>query len=200
MQMKGYASIVLAALLTLGASNCTRGVRLDTAMAAVDAGDFTAIVEGCGHQPVVGYTYCRKQEGEATNDKITFIAPPSSCLGSEPCSSLKVFYPDGSPTLGLDFPKKTGRLAIGWSDLTKKPTFDSGDRGFWPFVTTVRYLGEDGKERTSVAEGEIRLRVYRNGYLPLNEVREDQAYAWKWASGGFIYRMTTGARAYAGVL
>ena len=57
-------------------------------------GDSTAIVEGCGNRPIVGFTYCRQMEGEAADKAIIFVAPPSKCKADH-CAFLKVWNSHG---------------------------------------------------------------------------------------------------------
>lgn len=176
-------------------NSCTSGLALDKEIGAVEAEDLTALVQGCGNQLVSGYTYCRKMEGEATNESITFVAPISNCKNGE-CTELKIFYPDGSPSYGYVFKKGESKHVVKWTTLTKKNTFDVQDRGFWLFTYRIKFIDTDGRERETVTEGEIRLRVYRQAYIPLHEVPEDRNYVWKFNFDGVNVRMTTGGRTY----
>lgn len=192
--------LTVLALLCLGASSCsTAKLMPDSAIAAMDGGDATVIIEGCGSQPVVGYTYCRVGEGDTSLQSVRLHVPPAQC-GQAPCVTWKVFFPNGEPTLGGSVPQGQTSVEISWRDLVKKERFSIGDRGFWPILLEVHWVDRDGRERTSFAEGELRLRVMRQGYLPLHEVREDRAYSWQWASAGFVFKSTTGMRAFAGTV
>lgn len=196
-QIKRCAWVPLVAIFALGASQCNT-VRVDSsAVFAAEAGDKTVIIEGCGNQPVVGYTYCRVREGDPTTGKITFIAPPVKC-NTKPCVSFTLFFPDGSPSLGFQLPDNTTRLDVPWSDLTKTIGFNRQQRGFWPVVMRWKWLSAaDGREYESYAEGEIRLRVLSANYLPLNEIHDDPNFAWAWVDGKKHFKMTTAGRAAA---
>lgn len=186
----------LLAFLALGASECSHAVKPDiSAITAAEAGDKSVLIEGCGSQPVVGYTYCRMREGTPTNGSITLIAPPTDC-GEESCVSFTLFMPDGSASLGYQLPKKITRQEVAWKDLVKTASFQKSQRGFWPVVMKWRWLSAiDGKPYESYAEGEIRLRVVAASYTPLHEIHEDPNFVWKWSEGKINYRMSTAGRA-----
>lgn len=184
---------IIGVLAVLGCSNMR--VRQDPLSTAQYAGDKTALIEGCGHQPVAGYTYCRVFEGGATNQSLVFLAPPVKCL-SPTCVYIKVLRPTGEPTLALSFRKGETRMSVPWSDLISRPTFEVEDRGFWPFVYQIKYLDQDGFERTLVTEGEIRLRVLKKDYQPLHETAHDPSFTWEFIEGGSKIKMTTGGRTY----
>lgn len=187
--------IAMVFLTFLGASNCgVKRLKPDTGVSAVVAGDSTALVEGCGNQPVAGFTYCRKQEGDATGEKLWFHAPPAECPGDDPCVSLKI-YRQGEEPLGFVFPQGTVKLGVEWKRLTGKNTFDRLDRGFWPYDYTIRWLGEDKREHVTFVDGEVRLVVFTADYVPLHEARDDPNFAWKWSEGDCLFAMTTGGRA-----
>lgn len=192
------ALLVLAlALTSVGASRCA-GVRLDTAMAAIEGGDMTALIEGCGNQLVSGYTYCRVREGQvATTDTLFFVSPVVKC-NTKPCVTFKVYFPDGSPTLGGSIPEGQTRVGILWKDIVKRDTFELGDRGFWPYTYEVHFMDPQGLEHTMRSEGEIRMRVISKAYVPLADVAEDSNFAWRWIENGTPVKLTTGARTYIG--
>jgi hypothetical protein len=195
--MKHKIALLMTALICLGGS-CARGIRPDQAIAAIAAGDYTALIEGCGNQLVSGYTYCRKVDGVSTDELLYFVAPATECLSKTSCVSFKVFNPDGSVAFGGEVPRGTTRVAIKWSDLTKKPVFTNQDRGFWQFIYDIKWLDLDGNERMTRSLGEIRLRVLPKTYLPLNEVSSDPNFVWQWSENGVVVKMTTGARTYVG--
>lgn len=164
-------------------------------ISAIEAGDVTALVQGCGNQLVSGYTYCRKMEGENTSEVVAFVIPSSRC-GEDSCAEVKIFYPDGSPTYGYQFRKGETIHRVKWSDLTKKNHFDVDDRGFWPYTYRIKWLDFEGKQRETITEGEIRLRVLRQGYIPLHEVQGDSNFVWNFKFDNTQVRMTTGGRTY----
>jgi hypothetical protein len=165
-------------------------------MAAAEAGDYTALIEGCGNQLVQGYTYCRVREGDPTSGKIKIVVPPTQCKRPDACAFYKIYFPDGSPSIGGAIPKGETSAEIMWSDIAKKPIFSVGDRGFWPFTTEIYWLDPDGNERMTFAEGEMRMRVYRKEYEPLNQVQMDSNFVWMWEEKGVFVKSTTGARSY----
>ena len=164
-------------------------------MAAVEAGDFTALIEGCGNQLVPGYTYCRKQEGTATADqKITLVAPATE--KKKVAATYKIFFPDGSPSLGGSFNPNSTRVDISWKDLTRRATFEVNDRGFWGVLIEVNYVDNEGNSQRILVEGEIRMRVLKANYVPLNDVQDDPSYSWKWKHNSLNVAMTTAGRTY----
>jgi hypothetical protein len=184
-------------LACMGMSSCTQAVRPDSAMAAVEAGDFTVIIEGCGNQPIVGYTYCKVTEGDATAVPITIHVPPVQCREAQ-CVFWKVYMPDGTPDLGDAVPKGQTTVQLSWTKLLHRDKFWAGDRGFWPVSLEVHWVDSDGHDRSSFAEGEIRLRVLKLGYTSLDGIKDDVNFVWRWATGGYEMAETTGMRAYTG--
>lgn len=178
------------------AASCTKGVRLDTAMAAIEAGDKTAPIEGCGQQLQDGVLVCRKTEGDASQDQIVFVGPPAECAGKDPCVTFKIFYPDGSPSYAGSIPRGMTRIPVPWEQLLKRSTFEKNDRGFWGYSYAIRYLGPDGKERMTYSDGFIFLVVTSQGYTSLHELPDDPNYAWSWVEDGAQVKLTTGARVY----
>lgn len=186
----------LIAFCAMGASQCAHTVEPDISpVFAAEAGDKTVIIEGCGSQPVVGYTYCRMREDVATQGKITLIAPPTECP-EDSCASFIVYMPDGSPSVGYQLKRGVTRQDVLWKDLVKTDTFQKSQRGFWPVVMRWKWMSAaDGKEYESYAEGEIRLRVMAANYSALNEIHDDPNFVWAWTDGKQHFRMTTAGRA-----
>lgn len=190
--------IVLLLFGCMGNSSCSIAkLNPDAAMAAVNGEDKTVIIEGCGSQSVVGYAYCRVFEGSVASQGIVLHVPPAQCV-TKPCVEWKVFFPNAQPSLGGAVPDGVTTVPIAWKDLIKKDVFSPGDRGMWGVRLTVRWIDVNSREQTSVADGEVRLRVLRKEYIPLHEVKEDPAFAWSWISNGRLMRYTTGMRAYTG--
>ena len=106
--------LLFSMVFLVGANSCSKIV-IDEGMSAVEGGDYTALIQGCGSQLVVGYTYCRKREGDLTDESIILVAPKVKCK-SEQCVSYKIFFPDGSPTIGGMFGKEETSKRILWSD------------------------------------------------------------------------------------
>jgi hypothetical protein len=189
--------ILFVLFILVACSSCnTAQTQPDTSpLVAIEGGDLTALVQGCGNQLVSGYTYCRKMEGDNTNENITFVVPTTKC-NQDSCAELKIFFPDGSPTYGYVFKKGETAHRVLWSSLTKKTTFDVDDRGFWPFTYRIKWIDNKGQVRETVTEGEIRLRVLRQGYISLHDVADDMNFVWKFKYDGVEVKMTTGGRTY----
>jgi hypothetical protein len=166
-----------------------------TASTVLD-GDATGLVEGCGNQPIVGFTYCRAQEGTAANQSIWFIGPPAKCEQAEACVFIKVWDGQGQLVWGGSIPKGQTRVGVPWVKLLSGPVFELAHRGFWTWNMQVYWLDPEGKERVATSQGDIVVRVYRKGYLPLNEVASDPNFVWSWYDGKCEYRLTAGLRAY----
>lgn len=164
-------------------------------MAAVEANDTTAIIEGCGNQPIAGYTYCRRRDGSPTESVVSFIVPPVDC-GLDSCVNIKVYRPDSEIALGLNIPKGQTRLDVPWKMIVGRNQFTLGDRGFWPVIYQITYLDEKGRDKLLVVEGEIRLRVYSKDYLPLHESLDDPAFKWEFIESSTKIKMTTSGRTY----
>jgi len=189
--------LIMCLFAFLGAGRCSLvQVTPDTIMSAVEAEDYTVLIEGCGNQLVPGYTYCRVREGDSTGHNIALVGPPTVCKKPDACIFYKIYFPDGSPSIGGGIPKGQTKVEIPWTDLTKKTQFEVGDRGFWPITMEVYWIDPDGNEMQSFAIGEIRLRVFRQEYLPLNNVASDPNFVWVWNQDGLTVKMTTGIRAY----
>ena len=181
-----------------------RAVQPDAVQDAILAGDATGLVEGCGNQPVVGFTYCRLVEGDAADQTISFIGPPAKCNDPDSCVFIKVFNQAGQIAWGGSIPKDQTRVYVSWRKLLgcQDPPatcqFQVGNRGFWTYDHEVHWIDPDGHDRKSISQGDIVLRVYHQGYTPLDKVEADPNFVWSWVDGNFIYHMTTGLRAYVG--
>lgn len=161
------------------------------------SGDATALAEGCGQQPSPLGMFCRLVEGEVAPKSIFLIAPPALC-DREVCAFVKVWNNQGVLVFGDSIPKGKTRIEVPWKTLLGRETVAKDDHGTWAFNTTVYFKGTDGLERVSVAQGDIVLRVFQAGYVPLAEVQNDPAFVWTWADNGFLYRVTSGLRAFVG--
>lgn len=171
--------------------------RLDTNTAStVLDGDATGIVEGCGNQPIIGFTYCRVTEGDNASQSIYFMGPPARCDRKEGCVFIKLWNNSGQLVWGDVIPKGSTRVGVPWKVLLSSPTFEIGHRGFWTWNTEVYFKGPDGRERVSKSQGDIVLRAYRKGYAPLHNVEFDPSFVWSWTEGDYLYKMTSGLRAF----
>ncbi len=186
--------ILLIALLVVG---CVHRVAMDNAMGAVEGGDKTALVGGCGNQLVPGYAYCRVREGANADMELTFVAPPAWCKDKAGCVSLRVYDGEsGNPVFTHVFEPKKLIKKVKWSTLIADDKFIKGDRGFWPFQYKINFKDKKGRARTAYTEGEIRLRVYDKKYEPLNNAALDKNYVWVWNTESTEIKMTTGGRTY----
>jgi hypothetical protein len=176
-----------------------KSVDVDQVVSPLIAGDATAIVEGCGQQPIVGYTFCRVQEGDAANQSLSLIAPPAQC-DDDPnaCAFIKVADRSGQIVWGAQFKKGITRVTVPWSTLVGSAQFTALQEGFWQYQLEVHWLDPDHHARISKAQGSIALEVYKKGYVPLDRVSGDPNFVWEWQDGAFEYKMTSGLRAYVG--
>ncbi len=187
------ASIVSAALLLVASGCGVSRVKPDQGVSPAAAGDSTAIVEGCGNQPVPGFTYCRFSEGELASQSLSFVGPPADCPG-ESCVFVKVFNQAGQLAWGGSIPKGNTRVSIPWKTLLATDRFQLEMRGAWSFVIRVLWRDTNGHDRVSVAKGDVFLRVLPKAYQPLNAVSSDPNFGWEWREGGHRYRMTSSLR------
>jgi hypothetical protein len=193
--------MIIFVVLLFTACACLRSSRLimDNGISAVEGGDATAIVTGCGNAPIVGYTYCRKTEGDSTVEKLVFHAPTQSknCPNGSPCTTGKIFRPDGS-VIGLTFEEGSNTSVVTWEEILQAPKFEKFDRGFYLFFIETEFTDSTGQRRTIFQEGEIRLRVLGKGYIPLHEVPNDRNFGYTWKSNGYIMKLTSKGRAFVG--
>lgn len=176
-------------------------VAADPVIAPIVAGDPTAIVQGCGAQPIVGFTYCRIVEGDAADQNIDFIGPPAKCNNPDgttgtACAFVKVYNQSGQLAWGGSIPKGQTRVSVPWTTLLGAPQFQQANRGFWSWLLEVHWTDPDHHDRVTVTQGEIRLAVYKSGYIPLDTVSSDPNYVWTWIDGNSTYHMTSNLRAY----
>lgn len=158
----------------------------------------TVPVQGCGHQPIAGFTYCRKTEGYSTKENLTFFAPMVIC-DKPPCVLLKIYAPNGEPTLSLAFNERETLKNVLWQSLTGSPAFVQSNRGLWLYCLEITFNGPDKIEHKSIACGEIRLRVLNKDYTPLHNSKSDVNYAWIWKENAWIMKMTTNGRVFIGI-
>lgn len=186
-----FLVLILAFILT----SCD-SIKIDEAMSAVEGRDKTALIESCGTQLIVGFTYCRVTEGSSANKSIVLVAPITNC-SKDSCVFYKFFSPNGEIIFGGSFPKNSNKIQVKWSDLVKRETFSAGDRGYWGMIYEIYWNDSEGREMVTMSEGELRLRVVKEGYKPLHEVKDDPNFTWFYNDqSGVEVKMTTGARAY----
>lgn len=221
----GFALIGLTTGLSIQGCATGRVAQDAVTESAVANNDSTAIIQGCGSQPSVGFAWCRKQEGDSTDDTLTFLAPPAKCNRPN-CAFIKIFDNQGDLVYGEPFPKEGSRLDVKWMTILSQKkdkiviqkndgapltppsqsvdVFNLSQRGFWSWNLEVYYIGEDGRERSSKAQGDIVLRVYKKNYVPLHAVSDDPNFSWEWTeknlfSADWDVKYTSSLRAYVGI-
>lgn len=185
----------LAVTMSLGCAH--KGVEEDSSLEPIIANDTTLIIEGCGHAPIIGYTYCRKIDGQSTTDSLVFHVPPTNCGKSE-CIYVKILMPDGSPAVGLSAKSGETKLEVSWKTLLKREVFQAGDRGLWIVLVEIHYLDSLGVLKKTLIEAEIRLRVLATGYISLLNVEEDPNFIWLWQNNDRKFKMTSNGRSFMG--
>ncbi len=139
--------------------SCNSAIIVDSSVASIAANDTSAIIKACGHQPIVGYTYCRFNEGlDANNTFLTFISPIT-----KEGRSLTIFRSGATP-LTYGFLDDKEYIKVPWSALIDNPTFETFNDSFFGFRIRINWKDEDGNLRQTFQDGEIRLRVIKSGY------------------------------------
>lgn len=202
-------------LTTPWALGCARGrvtPDLVSESSAMD-NDATVVIQGCGNQPIVGFTYCRVAEGDSTDDKIYFLGPPSRCQ-REACVFMKVYDNQGTQVWGGSVPRGKTQIGVSWRELlsqsqglentqTSQAYFDLSHRGFWSVNQLVYWRDKDGNERQSQAQGDIVLRIYKQSYTPLQEIADDPNFVWKYFMSyqkkDYLIKTTSSLRSYVAV-
>ena len=180
-------------LILLCIVSCS-SVVIDRSMGAIDANDTTAIIQGCGNQAIVGYTYCRKSVGDSTQDFLIMIVPQTKC-NKPPCAEYKIFSPDLQPIIGDFFSSTSSTAKVYWNQITGKTTFDQNDLGIFPFEYKIRYLNDQNQEGAFYMQGEIRLRVLASGYQSLEDTVNDSNFTFFNTYNGYQLKATTSGRA-----
>jgi len=178
--------------------SCSHTRILDS-QSAIQANDLTAILSGCGQQLAgSGFLVCREAEGTTTQNEFLIVhTPPDLECKSEACTFVKIFFTDGRPTLEKSIPKGQALVKIPWTEIVKKPLFDLSDRGTYSVSIRTHYLGPDGIERITFAEGRILMLVVRKEYTSLIENEQDEAFYWIWKTQhNQTIKATTGYRVY----
>ena len=166
---------------------------------AVDGNDLTALISGCGAQLAhSGYLVCRQVESQPTREAfLVFHTPPQLNCQEEFCTYIKVFLPDGRPTLEKAIPKGESSIQVYWNELTDQETFSLSDRGFYGVSVTTYYLGPEGKRLKTFSSGLIFMHVTRKQYTSLFENEFDENFVWIWKTQYYqTLKVTTGYRAY----
>lgn len=184
--MRSIAFIVLSA--------CAAAVD-DAGPYALEAGDPTALLSGCGEVASVGHIYCRFPEGWMPSGEIVVSFPASRC-GEPVCGSVMIYGPDGARVVNRPIEPETTYAIIPWRSLVGDQPLERHRRGFWPVVARWRWLNADGLVEETIVEGEIRLRVHAGNYRPLGA---GDAARWRWNVGRVTFAVTTKGRAWVSV-
>jgi hypothetical protein len=189
---------VLLLFPLLGCS-CSSPPKLIDPQNAIDYGDLTAIMSGCGQQLASsGYLICRENEGKTSkNEYLVVHTPPGLDCESDTCTYVRVFFPDGRPTLEKSIPKGQALIQIPWSELINKDVFDLTDRGFFSVSVTTHYKGPDNTKLKAFASGMVFMHVVRKAYTSLIENEDDENFTWIWKTeNNQTLKVTTGWRVY----
>lgn len=152
-------------------------------------------VDGCGHQWIPGYAMCKVKAGSVANRRL-YIANIKANCDEDACVSYKIYHPNGDVAFGGTIPNNEPYASIPWVSLIKKDHFQKGDRGFWGVIIEVKWKDAEDRERTAIGEGEIRLRVYDEKYIPLEESENDPRFVFSQKIDGQTIKYTTGLRTY----
>lgn len=193
-------------LLSLMGVDCSHiAVQPDAEASALSGLDETGLIDGCGTQLQDGFMVCRMMEGPVDQKSIFFVGPPAQCAETDAqgnpvdsCVHFSIYFPNGNPSLDGKIPRGQTRVPVLWKDLVKKDTFAKGDRGFWSYDYTIKWIDPDGKEQSTFVQGELILRVYTQDYKPLHDSPADPNFVWQWTENGAPVAMTTGGRVYVG--
>jgi hypothetical protein len=201
-----FVAIGVAYCLPSYAFSRNHKVAADTITSPLVAGDATVIVEGCGQQPSVGFAYCRVVENQNVDpsEGIAFHGPPAECRREDACVFFKVWNQAGAVVWGAAITKGQTRIVAPWrkllgcADLPAPCSFSALWRGIWTVNMVLLWIDKDGRDRESFAQGDIVLRVYSKGYIPLESVAEDPAFVWTWSDGQWDFKSTSGLRSWVG--
>lgn len=181
---------------------CSHNFPVDPSVHATDANDITAVIEakgsGCLSRPQVGFTLCRKEEGDiADHDVLTFYGPKSNC-DRDSCVMVAIWDPAKQLVRTLSFPKNKTTMDVKWRDLLESMTYEKRHRGIWQIFVVIYWKDHQGVERRTLMEGEVRLRVFDEGYLPLHTDENNRNFAFEASyKDGRTVKITTSGRAFA---
>lgn len=191
-------------IFSLGASDCSKKVKEDKEVWAQAGNDLTVLmdgsklVEGCGTQLQSGLLFCRVHQRQSAESEIYLVGPPAKCNRDDSCVFFKIFFPNGEPALEKALPEDSTSVAIPWKELIKRDSFELNDRGWWPVIRTIHWIDEEDRDRKTVDEGLIYLRVLRNDYKALHESPDNEYFVWHHVYNGIDVKMTSGGRTYVG--
>jgi hypothetical protein len=98
----------------------------------------------------------------------------------------------------LSFPKNKTTMDVKWRDLLESMTYEKRHRGIWQIFVVIYWKDHQGVERRTLMEGEVRLRVFDEGYLPLHTDENNRNFAFEASyKDGRTVKITTSGRAFA---
>ncbi len=189
--------LIIFIMLFSALAACAKTPVKDKELSAIEGGDHTGLIEGCGNQLVAGMMRCKKTEGMSVKgDYLSFLGPITNCK-REFCVEFKVYNNRGELVFGDAIPKKKNRKDVEWTKILNRDTFEINDRGMWFYKYTIYWVDGNGNENISVSDGEIYLRIIRDEYIPLDNVVNDRNFVWSfWTKNNELVKMTTGMRTY----
>lgn len=168
---------------------------IDDSVNAAEANDTTVILQGCGNQPISGFTYCRRTEGPITDQDVIYVHIPESNCDRESCVEIQVFAPGGTQIPPIFVPRDRRLQPMHWAELVGRNEFNRGDKGLWTIGMIIYWKDNEGLERRTAMAGEIRLRVLADGYTSLHQSRGEGPYAFRWdVEGPYRLGYTTSGR------
>jgi hypothetical protein len=189
---------LISILFIFFSCSCTRSLKIDP-QSAIDSNDLTAILSGCGQQLAnSGYLICRQPQGQNTRETFLVVhTPPNLDCDGDACTYVKVFFPNGSPTLEKSIPKGSDPIRIPWNEIVNKDKFDLTDRGFYAVSVTTHFKGPNGEDMRTYASGMVFMHVVRKEYTSLYENENDEYFKWAWKTEkNQMLKVTTGYRVY----
>jgi hypothetical protein len=137
---------------------------------------------------------------EGANAKTAFLqvhAPPNVECSSTSCVYFRIYLPDGRPTYEGSVKKGESFANVVLSELTNKPIFDIGDRGFYAVSVTIHSVGTNGVDIKTHLFGYLFIHVVKRDYISLLENEEDENFRWTWKSPtNQTIKLTTGGRVF----
>jgi len=161
-------------LVGCGAKNLPDAI--DFSMTAYEAGDLSAVLEGCNQGVRNGYLFCRMPEGADQSTIITLHFPKVSCKRTN-CIEYQVVMPSGELGHGLGIGAGETKNSVRLSQITGKSGPISKDHaGEYRLLVKVWFLVED-EEMSTRADAVLRLFVVDRKYQGL--VCNDPETGWR---------------------
>lgn len=189
--LQRLSSIVLLALMGLGASECTTYPK-DGSMSPTDGRAQTILFEGCAHDPTRGYLFCEVLEGSTADSVVTIYVPGDTvCARATGCGEFEVIR--GGNIV------HSGAIALGDSEIHFKLSdlvhsdiikWDHDDE----YQVLIRVFFMNGKKEFSASmSGPIRIWVTNKQYKHLNCNSPDAVFKNE-SKEGFEFQYSTKMR------